>query len=93
MTAPAFVQWYLEPDGYAVTVYDSESQPIYEYRAGNSPRCSATRLPLDHPRRVRKATLRRFSIQTAAKIANEYGLPESKVSHDNDSEADAFNPI
>lgn len=84
-----FVSYHLRPDGYAVAVYDSESQPLKEYSAGNSRFCSQTYLPKGHPQTVRRGTLRMYARQTAEEMAAEYGLKKDRVFYSKDDENDA----
>lgn len=89
MTKANYVSYHLRPDGYAVAVYDAESQPIKEYSAGNSYFCSQTYLPPRHPQALRRRTLRKFARQTANEMAAEFGLEKGRVFYSEDDEKDA----
>ena len=94
MTSPAcYVAWYLLPSGYAVDVFDTESQPLDEYRAGNSPGCSAKFLPPGHRLAEPRAILRKFAKAEARDTARRFGLDPSKIIHDVDAETDARNAL
>ena len=92
MNTPArdlrFVQWHLEPTGYCVVAYDGESQPIDEYSAGNHPLDSQA--VARHCDPVPADTLRKWARQTAEETADKLGIPHDRISHDQDSETDAF---
>lgn len=84
--AAAYVQWFLDGSGYRVTVYDTESQPLDEYKAGNHPMDSQVVAKNDAP--LSDATLECFAEQTAKETADRWGVPHDKVSRDVDSERD-----
>jgi hypothetical protein len=93
MAKASFVEWYLIPSGYAVDTFDSDCQPLDEYRAGNSPGCSQTFLPRGHKFALRKSTLRKFAKQTARETAERFGLGAARIFHSPDSEASACEQV
>jgi hypothetical protein len=82
------VGWAVGPDGYVVQVLDGENQPVADGRFGNNPLSSdaGDTLPLNHPRAIDREVLEEFARRTAAEMAEEHGVPEEKIFHDEDME-------
>lgn len=84
MAKAAYVQWLLDGQGYRVTIYDAEGQPVEEYSAGDHPLDSqAVAMPGD---KLSDMALRKFARQTAANMAAKHGVPSDQISHDQDGE-------
>ncbi len=85
---PHFVQWWLTGQGYAVSVFDAESQPVEEFRAGNHPGISDQ---IGVERKVGSLKLAEWAAQTAGELAAKHGIEAAKISQDCDSERDCQN--
>ena len=69
--------------GYSVQVID-DGNVVYEYTAGNCPTESQAVLNPDSSGAVSRSQLRRWAIETADQIANEWRIPLNRVEYDRD---------
>jgi hypothetical protein len=70
----AWIGYQVHDHGYDVIVYDSESQEVERYGAGNHARDSQVYVEKGDPERLPKQTLRKFARQTAEEMAAEFGI-------------------
>jgi hypothetical protein len=83
---PRYVQWCLDGQGYRVTAYDADSQPIEEYAAGDHPLDSqAVAKPGS---KLSARTLIKFAKQTAKEMADKHSIDHKRISRDLDSESE-----
>ena len=75
--------------GYCVQVID-DGMVVYEYTAGNCQTESKAVIDPDSSVAVSRSQLRRWAKQTADQIAEERGVPLSRVEYDPDLELDAI---
>jgi hypothetical protein len=69
--------------GYIVQVCEGNNV-IHEYTAGNCLHDSTVTVPLDSSSVVNATTLLRYARQTAADLAQEFGVDKTKVAYDSD---------
>lgn len=87
MERGGWIGWRVHEYGYTVRVYDSESNQIDQYDAGNHRNDSAAYVERGNSARLPKGTLRHYARQTAQEMAAELGIALSMV-HQEEEEAD-----